>query len=57
MRRVNEELLQWAAESGDTSGCTAVIAMTIDNSYFVAHIGDSRAVLCQQNAASGVLMF
>ena len=54
MSRVSEGLLQWAGHSGDTSGCTAVMAVAVDDSYLVAHVGDSRAVLCQQEPGRGM---
>lgn len=50
---VSEELLHWASESGDTSGCTAVTAVSLGNSFLVAHIGDSKAILCQQKSHEG----
>ena len=53
MGRVSEGLLQWAGHSRDESGCTAVMAVTVDDSYLVAHIGDSRALLCQQEPGRG----
>ena len=52
---VSQELLVWASKSGDTSGCTAVIAVALGGSFVVAHIGDSRAILCQQRSEEGVL--
>lgn len=56
MSTVSEELLQWQAKSGDTSGCTAVIACFLDDSFLVAHIGDSRAIMCQQKPEEGILI-
>ena len=53
MSRVSEGLLQWAAHSGDESGCTAVMAVAVDDSYLVAHVGDSKALLCQQKPGKG----
>ena len=50
---VSEGLLQWASHSGDESGCTAVMAVAVDDSYLVAHVGDSRALLCQQEPGRG----
>ena len=50
---VSEELLSWASDLGDTSGCTAVTAVRLDDSILVAHIGDSKAILCQQESQSG----
>lgn len=52
---VSQELLAWASKSGDASGCTAVIAVALGGSFVVAHIGDSRAILCQQRPEEGVL--
>ena len=53
MGRVSDDLLQWASHSGDESGCTAVMAVAVDDSYLVAHVGDSRALLCQQEPGRG----
>ena len=53
MGRVSEGLLQWAGHSGDESGCTGVMAVAVDGSYLVAHVGDSRALLCQQEPGRG----
>ena len=52
---VSQELLAWAVKSGDASGCTAVIAITLGQSFIVANLGDSRAILCQQRPEEGVL--
>ena len=51
---VSEELLSWASDMGDTSGSTAVTAVSLDDSFLIAHIGDSRAILCQQKSQSGM---
>ena len=50
---VSEELLHWASRTGDTSGCTAVTAVSLDDSFLAAHIGDSKAILCQQKSQEG----
>lgn len=53
LSNVSEGLLQWASDTGDTSGCTAVTAVSVDDSFLVAHIGDSEAILCQQKSQDG----
>ena len=57
MSGVSKEILQWAGDSGDESGCTAVTAVAVDDSYLVAHVGDSRALLCQQEPGRGTHAF
>ena len=54
---VSEDLLHWAAETGDASGCTAVTAVSLDDSFLIAHIGDSKAILCQQKTENGMQAF
>ncbi|KZV18523.1 DNA binding protein isoform 1 [Dorcoceras hygrometricum] len=40
------EFNQEASEKGYVSGCTAIIVLLVDGQFFIANIGDSKALLC-----------
>jgi len=46
--RCNKEMEAWAT----MSGTTAVVALLIDNQRYIANLGDSKAVICQQGSVS-----
>jgi serine/threonine protein phosphatase PrpC len=50
---VNEEFLLKARLSGDPAGSTAVVALKLDCHIMVAHVGDSRALMCKRTVTEG----
>lgn len=45
---VDEAILGGAGRAGDPAGSTAAVAVSIGKQFVVAHVGDSRAVLCRR---------
>lgn len=48
-KAVDEDSLLTARRDADPSGSTAVVALRLNCCVAVAHVGDSRAVLCQKD--------
>ncbi|PRW59402.1 integrin-linked kinase-associated serine threonine phosphatase 2C [Chlorella sorokiniana] len=48
---VDQEIVETAVNHGKRYGTTAVCALRIGNTLYVAHAGDSRAILCREGRA------
>lgn len=49
---VDADMLREATLASDSSGSTAVVALRMDCCIAVAHVGDSRAMLCQRDVTN-----
>ena len=45
--------LEQADAAGDSAGSTAVVALCFGQHFLIAHVGDSRALLCRRNDPAG----